>query len=870
MNTTNNPAPWVVMKFGGTSVSTKKNWQTIKMLAQNAMSGGNRVLVVHSALSQVSNRLERAIAAAIKNETGHMLDEISQVHIDLAAQLGVDGQSLIAPSIQRLGKWLSGIEMVGEASPRIRASIMAEGEIMATALGAANLQKSGLKTILLDARELLHSVPQKNTADSAQYLSAICADVPDVKLQQRLDELEPGIVLTQGFIASNSNNETVLLGRGGSDVSSALFASKLQAKQLEIWTDVPGMFSTDPRLSPSARLLKDLSYEEAEEIALMGAKVVHPRALPPARRAHIPVLVKCTHTPEAPGTRISNNPADTHARVKAITVKQGLILVSMTSSAMWGESGFLANAFAAFAKNNLSIDLVSTSQASVTVSLDTGQNPDARALAQLQAELEPLCRVKIIKSCASVSVVGRGIRTILHKLTPALELFREHPVRLVSQAANDLNFTVVVDGDQAQKLARRLHDELVEVEPEDKVFGPPWQEAQVETSKNTPGKAPWWVQKRDELLSIKPKQSAAYIYDLATIKSRARSLLCISAISRVFYAMKANSNPQVLQTIAEQGIGVECVSLSEIDHALASINGLDPKNILFTPNFAPRHEYEAAIKRKIQITIDNLHPLQNWPEIFANSEILLRVDPKRSRGHHRHVQTAGARAKFGIPIQDMAKAKELALAANAKIIGLHAHAGSGILDPNHWRDLAELFAGLAKDFPDVRIFNLGGGLGVPDNTSAASLDLQKLDQNLALVRAQCPDIEFWLEPGRFLVAESGVLLASVTQTKTKGSVKYAGLETGMNSLIRPALYGSHHELVNLSRLFEQEDISPVSIVGPICESADILGVDRYLPPTSENDVLLIANVGAYGAVMSSRYNLREPATELTLPAKTTS
>ncbi len=856
--------PWVVMKFGGTSVSTLECWETIETLVRARISANERPLIVHSALSQVSNLLEKAINAALRQEGQTILDDIARRHLQLAQALGLDGEPLIAPSLKRLTKNLSGIALVGEASPRVRARIFAEGEIMATALGAARLLVSGIATSLFDARSGLQSLDTNNTNETAHYLSAICSDTPDTDLQARLNGLEGDAVLTQGFIARNTRKETVLLGRGGSDVSASFFAAKLQAKRLEIWTDVPGMFSTDPRLSASARLLKDLSYDEAQEIALMGAKVVHPRALPPARRAHIPVLVKCTDQPDATGTRISDQPADTHARVKAITVKTGLVLVSMTSSSMWGEAGFLAKAFAAFSQNNLSIDLVSTSEASVTVSLDPGQNLDDTALEKLQSDLEPLCRVSILRHCASVSLVGRGIRTILHKLTPALELFREHPVRLVSQAANDLNFTVVVDEDQAQKLARRLHDEMVEIEPNDKVFGAPWQESQGEKPSQNHTHRPWWQSKQRELLAAKPDGEATYVYDLETVQARAQSLTALKAVDRVFYAMKANAHPEVLRTIARQGVGIECVSLAEIKHVFTVLPDIDPIRILFTPNFAPRQEYEAAIGYGVRLTLDNLHPLTHWPEIFANTEVLLRVDTERGRGHHRHVQTAGARAKFGIPMSDLAKVRALTKAANVKIAGLHAHAGSGILDPGHWRDIAQLFATLAADFPDLKAFDLGGGLGVPENAGMAALDLQQLDDNLTLVRKACPGIEIWLEPGRYMVAEAGVLLASVTQTKTKGSTAYAGLETGMNSLIRPALYGAHHDIVNLTRLHETSELSPVSVVGPICESADILGIDRHLPPTSEGDVLLIANAGAYGAVMGNLYNLRAPAREITL------
>ncbi len=860
--------PWVVMKFGGTSVSSLARWETIEQITRARLAKGERPLIVHSALSQVSNLLEAAIEAALHQRNNDQMgdDQLGDIcarNEDLGSALGVDSEALLAPSLARLRQWLGGIALVGEASPRVRARILAEGEIMATALGAARLQAQGLAVSLFDAREGLICPAPAHGSAAKQYLSAVCDDQADEALQQNLLARSGDLVLTQGFIASNAANETVLLGRGGSDISAALFAAKLQAKRLEIWTDVPGMFSTDPRVTPSARLLRDLSYEEAHEIALMGAKVMHPRALPPARRARIPIHVKCTMQPEAQGTRISDGPADNNPRVKAVTVKPGLILVSMTSTSMWGEAGFLANAFAAFAKNDLSIDLVSTSQASVTVSLDVGKNLDEDALSQLQEDLKPLCHVTILRNCASVSLVGRGIRTILHKLTPALALFREHPVRLVSQAANDLNFTVVVDEDQANKLARRLHDEMIGVEPADKVFGLPWEETKTPLAIGTRS-TPWWERKQKALLAIKPKRQPAYVYDMETVAERAEALMAFKNLDQVFYAMKANWHPRILQTLVQFGMGIECVSLAEIEHVFSHVPGIDPQRLVFTPNFAPRHEYEAAIDHGVRLTLDNIHPLEHWPELFADIELIVRVDPQRGRGHHRHVQTAGARAKFGVPMADLEALRRLAKAAGARITGLHAHAGSGILDPGHWRDVGVFLAAIIAGFPDLKTLNLGGGLGVPDTAGSGGLDLAAMDHNLSLVRKACPGLELWLEPGRFLVAEAGVLLASVTQTKIKGSTAYAGLETGMNSLIRPALYGSHHDIVNLTCLGDDGPVSPLSIVGPICESADILGIDRHLPRTQEGDVLLIANAGAYGAVMASHYNMRAPAGELVL------
>jgi diaminopimelate decarboxylase/aspartate kinase len=227
------------------------------------------------------------------------------------------------------------------------------------------------------------------------------------------------------------------------------------------------------------------------------------------------------------------------------------------------------------------------------------------------------------------------------------------------------------------------------------------------------------------------------------------------------------------------------------------------------------------------------------------------------------VRTGGPGAKFGIPEASLGLAVSAAKAAGAVVVGLHAHSGSGILDPDHWQYNAERLVDLSRSLPDLRILDLGGGLGVPDRWGGAKLDLSALDRAVGRVRRRIDDVELWLEPGRYLVADAGVLLARVTQTKEKGERRFVGVATGMNSLIRPALYGAYHEVVNLSRLGNPET-ELVTVVGPICESGDRLAMDRLLPPTQEGDVILVAQAGAYGRVMSSSYNLRPPADEIAL------
>jgi diaminopimelate decarboxylase/aspartate kinase len=252
-----------------------------------------------------------------------------------------------------------------------------------------------------------------------------------------------------------------------------------------------------------------------------------------------------------------------------------------------------------------------------------------------------------------------------------------------------------------------------------------------------------------------------------------------------------------------------------------------------------------------------------WPELFRGREIFARIDPGFGRGHHHHVRTAGAHSKFGVPAAEADELAALARACDARVVGLHAHTGSGILEVANWVETGALLARLAQQFPDVAIIDLGGGIGVPEQVGHSGIDLAALDAGVARLKQQFSGIEFWMEPGRFLVAKAGVLVAVVTQLKGKGEMRYVGIATGMNSLIRPALYGAHHDIRNLTRL-EEPLTDKVTIVGPICETADQLGSDRWLPPTAEGDVLLLANCGAYGYAMGSNYNRRPPAAEFVI------
>ena len=854
---------WVVMKFGGSSVSTAENWSRIALLLKRRLDEGLKPLVVHSALDGVSDALESLLGAAIADDPSNGLSEIRKQHYDLAEALGLDGPALLDSRLHELEQLLAGVRLVREVSVRVRVRIMALGELMATQLGANYLSAQSLPVEWLDARDLLTSRTRQGRQTSSSYLSATCDFAADSQLQARL-AAHGKVILTQGFIARNKNGETVLLGRGGSDTSAAYFAAMLQARRLEIWTDVPGMFTADPRVVPSARLLIALHYDEAQELASAGSTVLHPRCLTPLREHGIPLFVRSTASPEIGGTVVSSVTEEVEPQVKGICIRDGLTLISMDGVGMWHEVGFLAKAFAAFSDNGVSVDLVSTSETNVTVSIDTSDGMWTDEVeASLVSELEKLCRVRVIDDCSAVSLVGRKIRTIIPRLAPALGVFEEERIHLMSQSANDLNLSFVVDKQQGPRLVSKLHATIIRKSGASKVFGRSWERLFASDEVSIQKADVWWMKKRDELIALADGQLNAYVYDRQSVAEAAGSLLSLKNVSRILYAVKANFNPELLQTLAEAGVDFECVSPGEVEWLEKHISSIDLTRILFTPNFAPRDEYEWALKKGLQVTLDNIYPLQAWPELFKGRALFVRVDPGQGRGHHEHVKTAGVHSKFGVPRFEIEELKRLINEVGAEVVGIHAHSGSGILDPNSWRSVAGELVSIAEQFPRVSTIDLGGGIGVPEKPGDKAIDLAALDESLAEIRDAYPQFDLWLEPGRFLVAQAGVLLTRCTQTKGKGEMQYVGVGTGMNSLIRPALYGSYHEIVNLTRA-DQAASETVTVVGPICETGDRLGSDRLLPPTVEGDVILIANAGAYGYVMSSQYNRREVAREIVI------
>jgi diaminopimelate decarboxylase/aspartate kinase len=853
--------PWRVIKFGGSSVARADNWPHIVEQIKLALEQGLDVAVVVSALRGITDLLQAHIDGGAHADNDALCAEVRQRHAAMLAAMGLTDNTLDQP-LSELEAFLGG--EYDRDRPAHQARLLAYGELLSSHLAVARIEADEVNAGWLDSRHVLVTDETEERGARARYLSGRCRPQPNPALAARLST-ECRVWVMPGFVAANPAGETVLLGRGGSDTSATSLAAVLAASRVDIFSDVPGLFSADPRRVPGARLLRQVGFREAQELAAMGAKALHPAALVPAHEQHIEIHMRQTDRPDIEGTRITPSAREHGAQVKAIVQRKPITLISLEDIGMWQQVGFLASVFDVFRRLGLSVDQVSTSESNVTLTLDPGANvTDQSALDELARELGKLCRAEILTDCATVSLVGLGIRTILHRLGPALEVFEQRRIFQVSQAANDLNLTFVVESRHAERLVQQLHQQVIPGGVGgDSVFGPTFE--QLFRDESAPAHVtPWWRHRRGELLDEMQDRDSAYVYDLPTVREACRKLCALDSVDRVLYSMKANPHPEILRTAVSSGLGIECVSLAEARHALEQVPGLDPSDMLFTPNFAPREEYRQAVALGMPLTVDNLHVLEHWGRELAGQSVFLRLDPGSGLGHHKLVRTAGSHSKFGIPLSELDRAQTLCRAHDIRIRGLHAHTGSGIMHPDNWHRSLETLGEAARRIESVEVINLGGGLGVPERADEAPLDMTAMDGGLAELKRQLPrSVKVWIEPGRYVVAPAGALLARVTQTKGKGDIRYVGVATGMNSLIRPALYGAWHEIVNLSRIDEPGN-HVYNVVGPICESGDILGLDRLLPQSAEGDVLLIANTGAYGAAMASRYNLREPAGEIVL------
>jgi diaminopimelate decarboxylase len=358
--------------------------------------------------------------------------------------------------------------------------------------------------------------------------------------------------------------------------------------------------------------------------------------------------------------------------------------------------------------------------------------------------------------------------------------------------------------------------------------------------------------------------SPLYVYDASVITRQYTRLRdAFEGIRlRLLYACKANSNMSVIRHLHSLGAGVDAVSSHEVELAVRC--GVPVEEILYTPNCVAFAEIESVVDRGVLVNIDNISVLEHFGQKYGDRACAIRINPHIWAGGNAHIQTGHIDSKFGISIHQMRHVLRIVKAYGMRIVGLHMHTGSDILDAETFLTAAEILFETAEDFPDLEFLDFGSGFKVPYKPDDVATDVEALGAALSeRFRAFCTEygreLELWFEPGKFLVSESGYLLTTVTVLKQTPSCAFVGTDSGLHQLIRPMLYDAYHGIMNASSIDGTERI--YTVVGCICET-DTFGVDRRLVETHEGDIIAIRNAGAYGFAMSSNYNSRPRPAEV--------
>ena len=455
--------PVIVMKFGGTSVEDASAIDRVADIVKSRIS--QRPFVVVSAMAKVTDQLLAMAAAAGAGDREKALDicrSLRQRHYNAAGELLGTGlhtelHTELGAEFDSLDELLRGISAVGELTPRTSDYVVSFGERLSSMVVTAAFLAREIPATLSDARQIIVTDGQHSRA------------VPQVKeINQRLQiHVKPlldaaRVPVMGGFIGSTREGVPTTIGRGGSDFSAALVGAGLNAERIEIWTDVDGMKTTDPRICADAHRIKVISFEEAAELAYFGAKVLHPATVLPAVEKNIPVLVLNSRNPSNEGTRILAQTPPSNSLFKAIAVKTRITIIEIVSARMLMAHGFLETVFEIFARHHCAVDVVSTSEVSISLTVDSNE-----AIPQIAADLENLATVKYRGRQAIICLVGENIR---EKPGVAARVFRaigNINVRMISQGASEINMSVVVDEADAPEAVRRLHAEFfAEVDPE--------------------------------------------------------------------------------------------------------------------------------------------------------------------------------------------------------------------------------------------------------------------------------------------------------------------------------------------------------------------------------------------------------------------
>lgn len=445
----------VVMKFGGTSVEDATAVARTAKIVEGRFAGGCIPVVVVSALAKVTDQLLAAAAAAGSGDRASALatsSRLRQRHIEMAAQLlSPAGLKALEPSLHEhfdgLEEILRGLSAVRELTPRTSDMVVSYGERVSSLIVAAAFLDRGMPAVHIDARDCIITNHQHGKAipDHAM-IEARCA----VHLRPLAEQGQ--IAVMGGFIGSAPDGTTTTLGRGGSDFTAALAGGALQAETIEIWTDVDGVMTTDPRVCPDALRVKAISFEEAAELAYFGAKVLHPATILPAVEKNIPVLVLNSRNPGNEGTRITAIAPHGKNPFKSIAIKRRLTIIDLVASRMLMSHGYLRAIFEVFDRHKCAVDMVSTSEVSVSLTVDSNES-----LPEIAAELGKLADVKYEGRKALICLVGSNIRGQNGIASQVFHAVRHVNVRMISQGASEINMSFMIEEDDVAEAVRSLH-----------------------------------------------------------------------------------------------------------------------------------------------------------------------------------------------------------------------------------------------------------------------------------------------------------------------------------------------------------------------------------------------------------------------------
>jgi aspartate kinase len=444
----------VVMKFGGTSVEDSAAMLRTAAIVAGRLRKGLKPIVVVSAMSKVTDTLLAAAAAAGRNgreEALKLSDILRTRHLKTAAEL-VSGDRLtslqlnIHHDFDTLDDLLRGISAVGELTPRTSDNVVSFGERLSSQMVASAFAEQGLNGAHVDARNVI--LTDNHYGKAAPNERAI----ENAAASQLLPLVDTNKVPVMGGFIGSCEGITTTLGRGGSDYTGALVGGALHAGAIEIWTDVNGIMTTDPRICPDALRVKTISFEEAAELAYFGAKVLHPATILPAVQKNIPVFVLNSRNAENEGTKITATPPPCASPFKSIAAKKKLTIIDIVASRMLLAHGFLKMVFDVFDKHHCAIDMVSTSEISVSVTVDSRE-----ALPAISADLSKIADVKFEGNKALICLVGEDIRGQSGISGQVFSAISHVNVRMISQGASEINMSFMVNEEDVEEAIRSLH-----------------------------------------------------------------------------------------------------------------------------------------------------------------------------------------------------------------------------------------------------------------------------------------------------------------------------------------------------------------------------------------------------------------------------